>query len=168
LIRLELGHAEAPAKLRNQIKLFEKALVKLNRALNKAKPKWSLPPNRKYRVLLQIIGDAAMQKINYEYRHKRKPTDVLSFVYADKKNPPLANEVTGEIFISRDTAHRQAKEFDHSLADELALLAVHGALHVMGYDHERSERAARAMRRSEHEVLKSAGVAPTALTERYG
>jgi len=78
-----------------------------------------------------FVNDAYIRRLNKAYRGKDKPTDVLSFNYDDK----TANLV-GEIYISVDTAKRQAKDFKHSLQDELNKLFVHGFLHIHGYDHE--------------------------------
>lgn len=79
-----------------------------------------------------FVTDAAIKRLNRTYRRKDTPTDVLSFDY-------------GEIVISLPTAKRQARDHGVSLRDECCLLAVHGALHVLGFDHHRlSDRAAMA------------------------
>ena len=81
-------------------------------------------------VALVLTGDRAVRTLNARYRGKDKPTDVLSF-------PGPGGEVgLGDIVISVDTAARNARTFRRTLAQELDVLALHGFLHVLGYDHE--------------------------------
>jgi len=81
-------------------------------------------------VALVLTGDRAVRTLNARYRGKDKPTDVLSF-------PGPGGEVgLGDIVISVDTAARNAKEYGRTLPQELDILALHGFLHVLGYDHE--------------------------------
>jgi len=81
-------------------------------------------------VALVLTGDRALRTLNARYRGKDKPTDVLSF-------PGPGGEVgLGDIVISVDTAARNAKEYGRTLPQELDILALHGFLHVLGYDHE--------------------------------
>lgn len=88
-------------------------------------------------VSLTLIGDKTIWKLNKNYRGKDTATDVLSFAYLEEKNSP-ANKVTevGDIFISLDTAKKQAKEHSHSLNKELQILFTHGLLHLFGFDHQ--------------------------------
>ncbi len=72
-----------------------------------------------------------IQEVNLTTRGIDKPTDVLSFPYEDMPNTPL-----GSIMISADLVEEKAKEYGHSFDDELALLFIHGILHLVGYDHE--------------------------------
>lgn len=99
-----------------------------------------------------------MLKMNTRHRNKRSTTDVLSFSYLESGLPVFSHEPVGEICISHHKAAAQARENGLTLADELCVLAVHGALHVMGYDHERSEREEAAMHRAELSVLTAAGI----------
>ncbi len=81
-------------------------------------------------VALVLTGDRAVRALNARYRGKDKPTDVLSF-------PGPGGEVgLGDIVISVDTAARNARAYGRSLPQELDVLALHGFLHVLGYDHE--------------------------------
>lgn len=89
-----------------------------------------------------------IHKLNRQYRGKNKPTDVLSFSLADSVCPALL----GDVVISIETAARQAQRRGHSLREELQTLLIHGILHLLGYDHEVSRRAALRMRRKEREV----------------
>jgi probable rRNA maturation factor len=81
-------------------------------------------------VALVLTGDAPVRRLNARYRHKDKPTDVLSFP------GPGAEAGLGDIVISLDTAARNAPRFGRTLSEELQVLTLHGFLHVLGYDHE--------------------------------
>ncbi len=95
-------------------------------------------------VAVVLIGDRRMQALNARYRHQPGTTDVLSF-------PGVGNEL-GDIFISVPQAKRQAAAGRQSLARELDLLAVHGLLHLIGYDHH-APRPRRRMERMERRLL---------------
>jgi len=87
---------------------------------------------------LTLIDDEKIQELNCEYRGKNKPTDVLSFAYIEDKKTNMTHGSSiqiGDIFISLDTAERQAKEHKHDLEKELAILFTHGLLHLFGFDH---------------------------------
>jgi probable rRNA maturation factor len=73
-------------------------------------------------VAIAIVSDARMRVLNKKYRRKDKATDVLSFD-------------TGDIVIAAGVARRQAREAGHSYTAELKILALHGLLHLLGYDH---------------------------------
>ncbi|MCA9956009.1 MAG: rRNA maturation RNase YbeY [Ardenticatenaceae bacterium] len=95
-------------------------------------------------VTLLLTDDDQLKSLNKEYRGIDAPTDVLSFEVGetmpgmDEDEPYL-----GDIVISVPTAERQAKQGGHSLKAELQLLAVHGTLHLLGYDHEEPEEKTR-------------------------
>lgn len=86
-----------------------------------------------------FIDDSYIRSLNKNYRHKDKPTDVLSFSYLDTPDFNEGTDLIGEIYISIPTARRQAETFKWKLSDELNKLFVHGFLHVFGYDHETDE-----------------------------
>ena len=77
-----------------------------------------------------LTDDAEIQEMNRDYRGEDRPTDVLSFAAGDELEPYL-----GDIAISVETAVSQAEHAGHDLVEELQLLAVHGTLHLLGYDH---------------------------------
>lgn len=81
-----------------------------------------------------FVNDVYIQALNKAYRKKDKPTDVLSFNYQNDDNHE--SNLIGEVYISVETAKRQAPEYDNLLQEEMAKLFVHGVLHVHGYDHE--------------------------------
>jgi probable rRNA maturation factor len=117
-----------------------------------------------------ITGDTEMQRLNREFRGKDYPTDVLSFPSgpgAPKRDGQAGMPVQlslGDIAISTDRARAQAREFGHSLDDEICILMLHGVLHLMGMDHERD---AGAMARAEVEWRRKLRL-PSALIERVG
>ena len=82
-----------------------------------------------------FIDDRKMKALNKTYRQKNKPTDVLSFNYKKDKEGRL--DLMGEIYISIETARRQAKKNSEPFQSELNKLFVHGILHLHGYDHEK-------------------------------
>jgi probable rRNA maturation factor len=85
------------------------------------------------RIEFSLVTDLQIQKLNKQFRGLNKPTDVLSLEYKNQQN--CADDLLGEIFISVDTAKKQAVERSVSLKKELSFLFVHGLLHVFGYDH---------------------------------
>ncbi len=110
-------------------------------------------------VTLVISGDRRIRSLNRTWRGVDTATDVLSFPAGDG---PAPVRHLGDLVISRDTAARQARTEGHSLATELRVLALHGLLHLLGYDHERdSGRMARIERR-----LRRQGGLPLGLIER--
>lgn len=89
-------------------------------------------------VDLVLVNDETIQKMNKEYRKKNCPTDVLSFAYLEVTDyeKTKGDVIAGDIFISVDTAKKQAKEKGHNLREELRFLFVHGLLHCFGFDHK--------------------------------
>ncbi len=94
-----------------------------------------------YEVSLRLTTDVEIQALNSQFRHQDKPTDVLSFAALEVDFPQIEDNTTdssiylGDIIISVDTAVRQAPEHGYSLIEELAWLASHGLLHLLGWDH---------------------------------
>ena len=105
----------------------------------------SISPIQTYELSLLLTDDAAIQNLNATYRHLDRPTDVLAFATLDLTDQPtnLWSEMPvelGDIIISVETAARQAQEQQHTLHQELAWLATHGLLHLLGWDHPTPER----------------------------
>lgn len=96
-----------------------------------------IPKAPMYEMTLRLTDDAEIQQLNAQYRQQDKPTDVLAFaaLEVDCPLPPHMPLYLGDIVISVDTAKRQAKQQEHSLQIELAWLASHGYLHLLGWDH---------------------------------
>jgi probable rRNA maturation factor len=85
-----------------------------------------------------LTGSAAMRSLNARFRGKDKATDVLSFPAGPaRKGDQQAAPAAGEIAISADMAAENSLRFGHSPAQEVKILALHGILHLAGYDHER-------------------------------
>lgn len=83
-------------------------------------------------VTVLLTTDAAIRKLNRQFRGIDKPTDVLSFPLGGE----LASEIAGDLAISIPTAMRQSREQGHTLSTEVKVLILHGLLHLAGYDHE--------------------------------
>lgn len=118
---------------------------------------------------LELIGDGRMRRLNREYRKKDRTTDVLAFPIRDAIMPRGVSPVTqmlGDVVISLPTVVRQAKEARHSIDDELAMLLVHGVLHLCGYDHERNQREAARMSRRERVLRHLISPVPLMVTVR--
>jgi len=94
-------------------------------------------PMQGYELSLRLTDDAQMQNLNRVYRHQDRPTDVLAFaaLEVEAPQPPAEPIYLGDLVISVETAQRQAQEQQHTLQQELAWLAVHGLLHLLGWDH---------------------------------
>lgn len=118
---------------------FKKYLDKLYKVMKKDIDKKLF--KRHGQIDLVLVGDKKIQAMNKEYRKKDKPTDVISFAYLEVTHYELepGDIIVGDIFISVDTAKRQAVEHGHDLKKELAILFVHGLLHCMGFDHNTDE-----------------------------
>jgi len=82
-------------------------------------------------------GDAEIHELNRDYRSKDQPTDVLSFPFWEGETLFEGAPIPlGDLVLSLETAARQASELHHSLEREIAFLAVHGTLHLLGFDHD--------------------------------
>lgn len=92
---------------------------------------------------IALVGDAEMRQLNAKYRKKKKTTDVLSF--GVENLPSTSSQLLGDVIISVQQARRQAKDRNHTLRAEMVTLLIHGILHLLGYDHERSARQAKIM-----------------------
>lgn len=98
-----------------------------------------------------FVSPKEIQRLNKQYRNLDKPTDVLSFINEDDI------ESLGDIFICYEKAIEQAKEYGHSLNREIGFLAVHGYLHLNGYDHHTKDDEAKMIKKQE-EILKNANL----------
>jgi probable rRNA maturation factor len=95
-----------------------------------------------------LLSDRAMRRLNRRYRGLDRPTDVLSFAQRDG-SAGAPDGLLGDVVISIDAARRQAAERRARLIEEGERLLIHGVLHLLGYDHERSAAEARRMQRRE-------------------
>jgi rRNA maturation RNase YbeY len=114
---------------------------------------------------LLLVGDRSMRRLNRLYRRKDRTTDVLAFPMPLTHSLPrrgggVGRGLLGDVVISLPQAARQAARAGHTLDRELAVLVIHGLLHLLGYDHERSAREATRMSRREAGVLRRIGRLP--------
>jgi probable rRNA maturation factor len=103
-------------------------------------PGLDLPPAKTYELSLRLTDDLEIQSLNSQFRQQDKPTDVLSFAAMEVDFPKVEDGADvalylGDIIISVETAARQSPEHGYSLRKELAWLASHGLLHLLGWDH---------------------------------
>jgi len=94
-----------------------------------------LVPNEKIGISLLICSDREIQQLNCKYRDIDLPTDVLSFGL-EERIPDFHERYLGDIIISYETAIKQSCLMEHSAITEIKILAIHGLLHLMGYDHD--------------------------------
>lgn len=114
-------------------------------------------------VNVLVTSGATLRGLNRRFRGKNKTTDVLSFPsHSTSLGDQKASAIAGEIAISADIAVQNAFRLGHSAAQEVKVLALHGILHLAGYDHERDNGA---MARKEANLRKVLRL-PTALIER--
>lgn len=81
-------------------------------------------------VSITFLGPAAMQRLNHEYKHHDRPTDVIAFAL-----PQPSGGVAGDIYVCRAVAAREARARSIPVRQELLRLVVHGTLHVLGHEH---------------------------------
>ena len=106
------------------------------------------PASARGNVTIAVVRDGRVRGLNRRYRHKNAATDVLSF-------PAGEPGELGDVVIALGVARRQAAGAGHSLTTEFRVLALHGLLHLLGYDHERDDGK---MRRLEQRLLRAGGL----------
>ncbi len=127
--------------------------VWFNRWLDTLQP--DLSPIRAYELSLRLTDDHEIHTLNSQYRQQDKPTDVLAFASLEVDSPPTEAMAEteplylGDIVISVETAQRQASDRGHSLEIELAWLAAHGLLHLLGWDHPDEEQLTQMLNQQE-------------------
>lgn len=115
------------------------------------------PASAKGELCVAIVSNRRMRSLNRQFRGKDYATDVLSF-------PSEERGFLGDVVIAEGVAVAQAKFAKHSVSTELKVLALHGLLHLLGYDHESEDDDGR-MARAEARLRKKAGL-PASLIER--
>ena len=103
---------------------------------------------------ITLVDDAAIAALNQSHRGRPRPTDVLAFSLLEGAHAERRGALLGDVVIGLETAARQARARRRTLDDEVARLLVHGALHLVGYDHLRSADA-RVMRAQERRVWRA-------------
>ncbi|MGD6774491.1 MULTISPECIES: rRNA maturation RNase YbeY [Bacillaceae] len=127
-----------------------------------AAEKESIQPGAELSVT--FVDNDRIQEINREYREKDRPTDVISFAMEELGEGEIeihydeeAPRMLGDIIISIPKAEEQAEEYGHSVKRELGFLALHGLLHLLGYDHE-NETDEKIMFDKQKEILDAYGL----------
>jgi probable rRNA maturation factor len=112
-------------------------------------------------VTVALVTDAHIHKLNSQYRRKNAPTDVLSFPTDPGSRIPDPGfphaTFLGDIVIATGVARRQGREAGHSYQAELRVLALHGLLHLLGYDHDSADDRGR-MAREERRLRRRGGL----------
>jgi len=94
---------------------------------------------------LLFVNDLQIQALNRRYLQRDKPTNVLAFPMRKGEFPTLHPHLLGDLVISVETAKRQSNRFGLDEMGMIILLMIHGVLHLMGYDHEGTQKGAREM-----------------------
>lgn len=116
-----------------------------------------------YEVSITLVDNETIREINREYRNKDAVTDVISFALNEEGEDELkiiggaAEQLLGDIIISIPQASEQAESYGHSFERELAFLAVHGFLHLLGYDHL-TEEEEKTMFAKQEDILQAYGL----------
>lgn len=114
-------------------------------------------------LTIVLTDDAQLRELNRDYLGIDAPTDVLSFP-ASETDPETGHRYLGDILISVPRAGEQARAAGHALEDEAQLLVVHGALHLLGYDHAGVDEKAR-MWQAQAEILERLGLSEIEIKE---
>lgn len=128
-------------------------------------------PSKQLEMSLSIVSPDEIRQLNAQYRNVDSVTDVLSFPAAavnrktivlsdfalDSINPETQRLNLGDVVICLDRAKQQAEEYGHGLKREICFLALHGLLHLLGYDHE-EEADEQQMTSLQKQILQSAGI----------
>jgi probable rRNA maturation factor len=142
--------------------LTEEQIEEIEKLLNYAAQQEKVQAGSELSVT--FVSNERIQEINREYRDKDRPTDVISFAMEELGEGELEvvgadiPRVLGDIIISVPKAVEQAEEYNHSLMRELGFLAVHGFLHLLGYDHL-TEQDEKRMFGRQNDILNGYGLA---------
>lgn len=111
--------------------------------------------NVEFNVIL--VDNETIHEINKTYRGIDRPTDVISFALEDTKTITLPVRLLGDIYISIPKAREQSEDYGHSFKREISFLAVHGLLHLLGYDHM-EEKDEQVMFKKQEDILTEYGL----------
>ena len=120
------------------------------------------PASARGGLAIALVSDARMRNLNRAHRRKDYPTDVLSFP-VDAPTVGRAPRHLGDLVIATGVAARQAREAGHSYSQELRVLALHGLLHLLGYDHE-DRRDKGRMARAESRLRRKGGLSASLIS----
>jgi len=142
--------------------LAQQEIEEIEKLLNFAADKENIQAGSELSVT--FVSNERIQEINREYRDKDQPTDVISFALEEMGEGEIEvvgadmPRVLGDIIISVPRTREQAEEYNHSFMRELGFLAVHGFLHLLGYDHM-NEQDEKKMFDRQKEILDGYGLA---------
>lgn len=139
----------------NKIPVNRNLVTKLNETMNKAAEIHGLS-NQEMSII--FVDNIQIQKINRDYRDKDQVTDVISFALNDDDTAfAWEKNNLGDIYISLERAKEQSIDYGHSFDREVCYLAVHGLLHLLGYDHINKDDKEK-MREKEEEIMAEVGL----------
>lgn len=154
-LNLEIGLDHSVKLSAHEAKLWRLSMNRVIKAIAPQFARWW--PHSQIRLNLQLCGSLKIKKLNKMYRGKDKKTDVLSFQMHDNlrttKRLPMPLTEFGDVYICREVAKAQAGSFKINEQQEWIHLAVHGILHLCGYDHEISSKEEKIMQKLESEIL---------------
>jgi pyridoxine 5-phosphate synthase len=127
--------------------------ISLQQLLQRAKRLLSLCDHEQSELSILLVDDPEMAQLNGQYRNKSGPTNVLAFAMQEAGGACLPEELLGDVIISLDTAAREAATDRVTLHQRVTILLIHGLLHLLGFDHERSRNEAQAMAAREKKLL---------------
>ena len=104
-----------------------------------------------------VVDNDYIHKLNKEYRSIDRETDVITFALEDDKTFNPSVRILGDVYISVEKAKSQSEDYGHSFLRELSFLAVHGMLHLLGYDHMKKEEE-EVMFKLQEEILDEMGI----------
>jgi probable rRNA maturation factor len=101
-----------------------------------------------------LVDDAQIEVLNREYLNRYGPTSVIAFPMRAGRYSNIAPHLLGDVVISVETAVKEAKSAGISMEERFTQLLLHGILHLLGYDHEKTEQEAQKMEKKSNEILK--------------
>jgi probable rRNA maturation factor len=125
--------------------------VSLRRVKRTAEKILALVQQRAAELSLALVTNKEIENLNRKFRNKPAPTDVLSFPADDYPE----GRFLGDVVISVEKAEEQAKSCGWTLEEEIERLLIHGTLHLLGYDHEKSRKEAEVMRALERKLARA-------------
>ena len=100
-----------------------------------------------------FTDDKSIAQLNNRYLGRNRSTNVLAFPMAGGPMPNVDSAMLGDVVISLETALRESKEFGEPIEDRIDCLLIHGVLHILGYDHEKSAAEAKQMEKEEKRLI---------------
>ena len=108
---------------------------------------------REAQLSILIVDDAQIAELNRVYLNHAGPTNVISFPMQEGQFSDITPHLLGDVVISADTAHREAVDADMEIMERFNQLLIHGILHLIGYDHDHSEKDTAVMEQKSNELM---------------